>query len=752
MSGFKLIGIRPLIGTKQKYRKNLKEGCIFKFFNNYDFYDEQGVEILEENENLSSEISKLVCLENSVEGLFNTPKIELEISAIVGENGSGKSAIFQLMYVAFYSLTKKYNIPHSDTDIPGELKVLNNERFDLGELICGVNLELYFIDNDYLVIYQIKKSKIIFSIAQHLKKEGERHYSSFISDDFNKTYDISNSKKYQDLSLLKTNKLVFSLSNFFYTIGINYSIHGLNSKENSWLYELFHKNDGYQTPVVINPYRYEGQIDINNEYHLTQSRILLNAEVRNSSEILEGKYLKRIDFVFDPKRLSLIESTPLQFCLDEIIRENNAEKEDLYKLFTELYKGITGAEFNKSSSFKNKFIDTLFKFPDESIEDLSIYENLELYLAKYVIYKVLKLTINDRYLNALFGKRYLMRIGDEITGDDYIIHIFYFNRSEKNLVTELLNTNSHLTLKIKQTIYCIKNNVFASIKPKRIEGEKLMDIKFKYEMSFNKFKQSIKSWKSFNVKDEINLIPSSFAKVELMISSDNSDNFNYIELSSGEQQIVANLNTIYYHLYNLNSVHNTSNKVAYQNICILIDEVELYLHPEYQRKFINYLIQGLSKLKIRKLKSINIIFSTHSPFILSDIPSSNILRLENGKPSLNKFTRTFGANIHDLLANDFFLKNGFMGEFAKKKIDGIIQGLTIHINQKEIDKISKLNVGELPEYLKNKMEYLISEIEYIKKDGKAIVNKTEIDKLIPLIGEPVLRKKLEQMKTLEFGL
>lgn len=35
--------------------------------------------------------------------------------------------------------------------------------------------------------------------------------------------------------------------------------------------------------------------------------------------------------------------------------------------------------------------------------------------------------------------------------------------------------------------------------------------------------------------------------------------------------------------------------------------------------------------------------------------------------------KTFGANIHHILKNSFFLKDGTMGQFAQKEINKIIQ-------------------------------------------------------------------------------
>ena len=48
---------------------------------------------------------------------------------------------------------------------------------------------------------------------------------------------------------------------------------------------------------------------------------------------------------------------------------------------------------------------------------------------------------------------------------------------------------------------------------------------------------------------------------------------------------------------------------------LVIDEVENSLHPQAQRRFVKYL------LKIARIKKLQIILSTHSPFILEELPS-----------------------------------------------------------------------------------------------------------------------------------
>ena len=68
-------------------------------------------------------------------------------------------------------------------------------------------------------------------------------------------------------------------------------------------------------------------------------------------------------------------------------------------------------------------------------------------------------------------------------------------------------------------------------------------------------------------------------------------------------------------------------------------------------------------------------FVTHSPFVLSDIPKNNVLFLKDGKPAYPMQEDTFGANIHTLLHNGFFLSNVPIGAFAQKKINSLFEKL-----------------------------------------------------------------------------
>ena len=170
-------------------------------------------------------------------------------------------------------------------------------------------------------------------------------------------------------------------------------------------------------------------------------------------------------------------------------------------------------------------------------------------------------------------------------------------------------------------------------------------------------------------------------------------NIDFDTLSSGEKQMLNSFSAIIYHLQNLNAT------VAehYTNINVILEEIELYYHPEFQRSYIYKLLNLLRGVKLNNIKNINIVFVTHSPFILSDIPKSNVLFLRDGMDQHLMQENTFGANIHSLLKNGFFLPNLTMGEFAYQKINSLFDKLNSgDFAQEEMDDIYQdiLLVGE----------------------------------------------------------
>lgn len=188
----------------------------------------------------------------------------------------------------------------------------------------------------------------------------------------------------------------------------------------------------------------------------------------------------------------------------------------------------------------------------------------------------------------------------------------------------------------------------------------------------------------------------------------NENDIKFTSLSQGQRTIFMQNLLIYSKILEFNS-----NKPIF----LLLDEIDVHLHPRWQKEQIYNLINLLKKEK----KKFHIIITSHSPFILSDIPKENVIFLEEGlqKYPFKKDEQTFGANIHTLLSHGFFMSEGLMGEFAKKTIQDVINYLddkpTQNMNKQKAWQIIQL-VGE--PFLKHKLEEKYNEKFLTKEEQK----------------------------------
>lgn len=201
-------------------------------------------------------------------------------------------------------------------------------------------------------------------------------------------------------------------------------------------------------------------------------------------------------------------------------------------------------------------------------------------------------------------------------------------------------------------------------------------------------------------------------------------NISGINLASGERALLNFFSWLYFAPVFNQIIGNKKEKKEeslQENILLLIDELDLYCHPLWQQKMLTFLIEELTRQYSNK--KVQIIFTTHSPIVLSDIPRCNIIFLEKceGRCHIDDsflHEETFGANIYKLYNDAFFLKKkGQIGEFAKRKIEEIIK---------------EICPRQLPE---SGAKY--SEIPKVKADC--------LEKEIALIGEPLIRNKLYDM-------
>ncbi len=203
------------------------------------------------------------------------------------------------------------------------------------------------------------------------------------------------------------------------------------------------------------------------------------------------------------------------------------------------------------------------------------------------------------------------------------------------------------------------------------------------------------------------------------------------------------------YLFQFANFYSTIKNIGMKDdILILIDEGETTMHSNWQKQYIKYYVDFLETNF--KDKNIHIILSSHSPFILSDLAKENVIFLDtyDEEKSVKKYPilnikdlengncinvseyiniNPFGANIHTLLSDGFFMEDGLMGEFAKNKIQEIIDYLN---NQKNIAEISTSQ-------------------EQIKKVIESIGEAFLKDKLLGMYDEKFIKTNEEKIRDLE---
>lgn len=165
-----------------------------------------------------------------------------------------------------------------------------------------------------------------------------------------------------------------------------------------------------------------------------------------------------------------------------------------------------------------------------------------------------------------------------------------------------------------------------------------------------------------------------------MCAMKNGKNINVAQLSDGEKCILAMLGDLARRLALANP---GSEHPLLGGGIVLIDEIELHMHPAWQRK----IISTLQKI----FPYIQFIITTHSPQVLGELPPEfKLLRLE---PDAN------GAIQAEEMARGFFDSNFVLEDYMRTpSVDGCVreceEELFHAIEERRFDEAEKL-VGEL---------------------------------------------------------
>jgi hypothetical protein len=451
------------------------------------------------------------------------------------------------------------------------------------------------------------------------------------------------------------------LQKFFYTIVVNYSQYSLNIREFSdidnekvdkkdiyerqlyyeikdnkgkkqyvksqtiywkhWLNGLFHKNDGYLTPIVLNPMRTEGNIDFNIERNLSLQRLF-------------GLLILRPDFLneYEAERVEIFFS--FQKIKDKIEKQLNIFGPDYYKTLFSIYNSW----WNKINIDYSYSADT---FSNE-IGNNQLKKIIDKTDLEYIFRGTVGYSDRTQQIQATLLYLAYKTIEIKLRYNDFDFDFNLINDIDA-LIDKIEIDNSHITLKIRQAKnHITKRLLSVDYTPISSTTQKEINNEFKIFLDNKKIEN-----KTLSVDEVIDILYPPVYEANVLLTKDRKD-IKLWEMSSGERQMLYSLSSVLYHLMNLQNVVEDDCRVKYNHINVILDEVEMYYHPEYQRQFVDKLLTLINGLKLdrEKIKSINICVVTHSPFLLSDILKNNILFLEEGKVANSKVKdETFGANI-----------------------------------------------------------------------------------------------------------
>lgn len=596
----------------------------------------------------------------------------LNIMTLIGQNGSGKSNIINALSSILRNISLCHNASfydeneYDDNEIPKNCKfclvIKSNEKISAycsENCINDIEIELKTKENDAInaVYHDVPNSKYLFrkrKLDQSEIKINVAKFQPFYRKDDSTPVDFTRWNGIEDISKIK-------LNNYFYYDRFRLYDTVRNLIE---LYEFNKKNKlkifKEEKRLLFN--KYSPYLDIYEALGWAYERIKNKTPIDGTYPIISllGEKIQII-------RTKIKNNSYLNERIDSLLEDILPT---LFLAYTlgEIFNLIENYEIEKKLEYKIK-------------DTIGIKSNGE--ASDYMPQKLTRearLRIYTRFNNVLFGQRPipngLFEIDAKLPNN---------NDSErlKNMLTAYIDYEENQTKKefLRDNYELLKGKIIQLKEPVNFE-----DINKPYITEIEALKGISKN----------------------LYMEDNKNFYDFMSLSTGEQRILRFFADVYYCASELNDEYETN--------VFMFDEIDLSWHPEWQRKMVYYIKDIFDNIITQNSeRKMNLIFTTHSPFILSDMPKNNVVLLARNKngntivvPNIND---TFGANIHDLFNNNFFLGDCeeicTIGEFAKQKIQKI---------QTELSKKSKIN--------------------------KLYSDPSELFEQINMIGEPIIRTAL----------
>lgn len=164
----------------------------------------------------------------------------------------------------------------------------------------------------------------------------------------------------------------------------------------------------------------------------------------------------------------------------------------------------------------------------------------------------------------------------------------------------------------------------------------------------------------------------------------------FVGLSSGEMKLFDIFSFIYGKIQKMKHISPFGKKT----LILLLDEPDNYLHPEWARRLISNIVSVFKQPVFNEL-NYQIILTTHSPYIVSDISKNSIICLsenENGEITVKTQEQGFLSRLDELLVDSFYVDSIF-GEFSENYVNNLIKEMEFYeanylkLNKDVLDKL-----------------------------------------------------------------
>jgi predicted ATP-binding protein involved in virulence len=145
-----------------------------------------------------------------------------------------------------------------------------------------------------------------------------------------------------------------------------------------------------------------------------------------------------------------------------------------------------------------------------------------------------------------------------------------------------------------------------------------------------------------------------------MLIDKNKQTFNILQLSQGERSLLALVGDIARRLAIMNP---GLEKPLHGEGIVLIDEIDLHLHPSWQRTIVRRLRETFPKCQF--------IVTTHSPLVVSDPDNVRVLALKNGE--MRELPNLYGMDVEQVFLE--IMDTPLRDQTLQDKIDALLEAV-----------------------------------------------------------------------------